>query len=184
MNLVERLKGILLSPKTEWPKIAAEPMTAQQIYTSWVMILAAIGPIAIAIGWSAMLGFGTSLRFAIANYLIMLVVTAILALIVDWLAPKFGGTKDFVAALKLTAFSYTAAYVAGIFYLLGRFGGILVFIAMVYAWYTFYLGAPVLRKCSQDKAVVFTIIVVVIGFVLGVLFGALASGGGFAPRML
>jgi hypothetical protein len=183
MNFVERLKGILLSPKTEWPKIAAEPMTAQQIYTSWVMILAAIGPIAIAIGWGT-LGFGTSLRFAIANYLIMLVVTAVLALIVDWLAPKFGGTKDFVAALKLTAFSYTAAYVAGIFHLLGGFGGVLVFIAMIYAWYTFYLGAPVLRKCSQDKAVVFTIVIVVIGFVLGALFSVLASGGGFAPRMM
>lgn len=184
MNLVERLKAILLSPKTEWPKIAAEPMTAQQIYMSWVMILAAIGPIAIAIGWGVTLGFGASLRFAIANYLILLLMTPVIALIVDALAPRFGGTKDFVAALKLSAFSYTAAYVAGVFHLLGQFGGILVFVAMIYAWYTFYLGAPVLRKCAQDKAVVFTIIIVVIGFALGMLFGVLASGGGFGPRMM
>jgi len=66
MNLVERVKGILLSPKTEWPRIAAEPMTTQQIYTNWVLILAAIGPIAIAIGWGLTVGFATSLRFAIA----------------------------------------------------------------------------------------------------------------------
>jgi hypothetical protein len=182
MNLVERVKNILLSPKTEWPKIAAEPMNAQQIYTSWVLILAAIGPLAIAIGWGT-LGFGNSLRYAIANYLILLVVTAILALIVDALAPRFGGTKDFVAALKLTAFSYTPAFVAGIFHLLGTFGGILVFVATIYAWYIFYLGAPVLRKCTQDKAVVFTIVVVAIGFVLGMLFGVVASSGGYAPRM-
>lgn len=184
MNLVERLKGILLSPKTEWPKIAEEPMTAQQIFTSWVMIVAAIGPIAIAIGWGITLGIGTSLRFAIANYLVMLVITAVIALIIDGFAPRFGGTKDFVAALKLSAFSYTAAFVAGVFHLLGRYGGILVIIALIYTWYTFYLGAPVLRKCSEDKAVVFTILIAVIGFGLGLVFGVLTSRGGLAPRML
>jgi|SRR5687768_15452904 len=182
MNLVDRVKGMLLSPKTEWPKIAAEPMTAQQIYTGWVMILAAIGPIAIAIGWSG-LGFGDSLRFALANYLILLVITAVLALIVDALAPKFGGTKDFVAALKLVAFSYTAAFVAGIFHLLGHAGGLLVLVALAYSWYTLYLGAPTLRKCGQDKAIVFTVIIAASGFVLAVLMSTLAAGGGFAPRM-
>ena len=170
MNVIERLKGILLSPRTEWPKIAAEPMNAQQIYTGWVMILAAIGPLAIIVGTG-------SIPFAIANYVIMLLMTGLIALVVDALAPRFGGTKDFVAALKLSAFSYTAAYIAGIFNALGAFGGILVLVASIYAWYTFYLGAPVLRKCSADKAAVFTIIVVVIGFVLGMLFGTLASIG-------
>jgi hypothetical protein len=183
MNLVDRVKGILLSPKTEWPKIAAEPMSAQDVYTRWVMILAAIGPLAMIIGHSG-LGLGFSLRFAIAHYVILLVVTAILALIVDALAPKFGGTKDFVESLKLVAFSYTAAYVAGIFNLLGGFGGVLILVAAVYAWYTFFLGAPVLRKCSADKALVFTIIVVVIGFVLGMVLGSFASMGGLAPRMM
>ena len=182
MNLVDRVKGMLLSPKTEWPKIAAEPMTAQQIFTGWVLILAAIGPIAIVIGWSG-LGLATSLRVALANYLMLLVVTAVLALIVDALAPKFGGTKDFVAALKLVAFSYTAAFVAGILHLLGHYGGVLVLIALVYSWYTLYLGAPVLRKCAPDKAIVFTVIVAVSGLILAVLMGSLASGGGFTPRM-
>ena len=128
------------------------------------------------------LGVGNGIRFAIANYVILLVMTALVALVVDLLAPKFGGTKDFVAALKLSAFSYTAAFVAGVFHLLGQIGGFLVLIGMVYAWYTFYLGAPVLRKCAEDKAVVFTIVVVAIGFVLGMLFGVFASSGGFAPR--
>jgi hypothetical protein len=181
MNLVDRVKGILVSPKTEWPKIAAEPMTAQQIYTGYVMILGAIGPLAMIIGWSN-LGLGSSVRFALAHYVILLVVTAILAFIIDAVAPKFGGTKDFVESLKLASFSYTAAYVAGILHLLGHFGGPLVLIAMVYAWYTFYLGAPVLRKCSPDKAVAFTAVIVISGFLLGIVFGGFASSGGFAPR--
>jgi hypothetical protein len=148
------------------------------------MILGAIAPLAIAIGWGMSVGFSASIRYALANYLIALVMTALIALIVDLLAPQFGGTKDFVAALKLSAFSYTAAFLAGIFHLLGSFGGALVLIAMVYAYYTFYLGAPVLKKCSEDKALVFTIIVVVIGLVLGMLFGVFASSGGFGPRMM
>jgi hypothetical protein len=183
MSIVERAKGMLLSPRTEWQAVAAEPMTAQQIYTGWVLILAAIGPIAIAIGWGLTLGVAFSLRFAITNYLIMLVMTALIALIVDALAPKFGGTKDFVAALKLSAFSYTPAFLAGVFHLLGHTGGILVLVASVYAWYLFYLGAPVLRKCSEDKAIVFTILVVLAGLVLGMLFGAIAARGGYAPGM-
>ena len=184
MNLVERIKGILLSPKTEWEKIAAEPMTLQQIYTSWVMIVAAIAPIAIAIGWGLSAGFATGIRFAIANYVILLVMTALIALLIDFLAPQFGGTKDIVAALKLSAFSYTAAFVAGVFHLLGHVGGMLVLLGMVYSWYTFYLGAPVLRKCAADRALLFTIVVVAIGFLVGMVLSVFASGGGFAPRTI
>lgn len=181
MNLVERVKGILVSPKTEWPKIAAEPMSAQDVFTRWVMILGAIGPLAMIVGYSG-LGLSFSIRFAIAHYIVMLVVTALIAVIIDALAPRFGGTKDFVGSLKLAGFSYTAAYVAGILHLLGHFGGVLILVATVYSWYTFYLGAPVMRKCSADKAIGFTAIVVISGFLLGVLFSSFASMGGFAPR--
>jgi hypothetical protein len=171
MNLVDRVKGILLSPKTEWPKIAAEPMTAQQIYTNWVLILAAIGPIATLIGIGISFGFGFSLRLAITTYLITLVMVAVVALVIDLIAPYFGGTKDFVASLKLAAFSYTAAFVGGIFHLLGGLGGILFFIVALYSWYLLYLGAPVLRKASEDKAVVFTIAVAIVGLLIGYLLG-------------
>lgn len=176
MNLVERLKGILLAPKAEWPKIAAEPMTVQGIYTGWVMMLAAIGPLAMIVGFR-------SLGFAIAQYVVMLVMTAVVALIIDLLAPYFGGQKDFVAALKLSAFSYTAAFVAGILNVLGTAGGLLILAASLYAWYTFYLGAPVLKKCAPEKALVFTIVVVICGMVLGMLIATGMSSGRLAPAL-
>ena len=43
----------------------------------------------------------------------------LMALIVDALAPTFGGEKNFMQSLKLVAYSYTAAWLAGIFQLLG-----------------------------------------------------------------
>ena len=45
MSLVSRVQNMLLKPKAEWGVIDAEPATVQGIYTSYVMILAAIGPI-------------------------------------------------------------------------------------------------------------------------------------------
>ncbi len=114
MALVDRVKNILLTPKTEWPVIAEEAATVQSIYVGYILILAAIGPIAMAIRggvarWSRSRSF---------SYGISLRVTYLLALIVDALAPTFGGEKNFIQSLKLTAYSYTAAWVAGIFQLL------------------------------------------------------------------
>lgn len=177
MALIDRIKGILLEPKFAWTAIAAEPATTQSIYTGWVMILAAIGPLATLVGF-ADLGIAWSVRLAVGSYVIALVITFVLAMIVDVLAPSFGGQKDFVAALKLTAYSYTAAWLAGVANVLGTFGGLIVLLASIYAWYTFFLGAPVLRKCSADKAVPFTLIVVLCAIALGLLAGMVVSGAG------
>jgi hypothetical protein len=179
VNLVERVKNILLAPKEEWPKIAPEAETTQSMYVGYIMILAAIGPIAIFVRSFA---FGFAIVPAIIGYLISLAVTFVLALIVDALAPTFGGEKNFIQSLKLTAYSYTAAWIAGIFQLIGFVGGIVGLLASIYAFYTFYLGVPVMKKCPPEKAAAYTIVVVICAIALGlVLAGLLMStvaGGG------
>ena len=42
MNLVERVKAILLTPKTEWAAIEGEPGDPPYLFTNYVAILAAI----------------------------------------------------------------------------------------------------------------------------------------------
>src|SRR5512133_1602450 len=121
MALVDRVKNILANPRAEWPRIAEEPATVGSLYTGYILILAAIGPIATAVR-SPMLLFGV----AIVSYIIALAITYILALIVDALAPTFGGEKNFISSLKLVAYSYTAAWVAGIFHLIPYIGGVLI----------------------------------------------------------
>src|SRR3546814_18075957 len=49
-GIVQRAKDILLKPKETWPVIAAEPATTQSIYVPYVVVLAAIGPIAQFVG--------------------------------------------------------------------------------------------------------------------------------------
>jgi hypothetical protein len=178
MALVDRAKNIIVTPQTEWPKIAEEPATAQSIFTGYVLILAAIGPIAMAISLLVH-GFVGGIAAAALAYAISLAVVFIVAWIADALAPSFGGEKDFVGAMKLVAYASTAAWVAGVFRLIPYLGGILGLIAAIYALYTFYLGAPVLKKCTTEKAVGYTLVVIVCIIVLWVLLGVVMVGAMF-----
>lgn len=179
MNLVDRVKNILLSPRTEWPTIAAEAATVQSLYTGYILILAAIAPIALLIRSG-----GAAIAAAIAQYVVALVIIYLLALIVDALAPTFNGTKDFTQSLKLVAYSYTAPWIAGVFLLLGTtIGGLIGLLAAIYAWYTFYLGVPALKKCPPENAVGYTIVVVLCGIVLAIVLGVVLMSLMFGGTM-
>ena len=181
MNLIERVKNILVSPKEEWPKIAAETATVQSLYVGYILILAAIGPLAMVVRGLAF-GFGTALPLAIGMYLLTLVAVSIVALIVDTLAPTFGGERNFVGSLKLVAYAYTAAWVAGIFRLIPVVGGIISLLAAIYSIYTFYLGVSPVKKSPAEKAVGYTVVVLICNillfWVLGLVLLPMVLGGG------
>ena len=180
MDLIERAKNILLQPKTEWPKIAAEEATPQSLYLGYIMILAAIGPLAVIVR-SVGFGFGIGLPFAVGMYLLTLVSVSIVALIVDTLAPTFGSQRSFVGSLKLVAYAYTAVWVAGIFRLIPTVGGIIGVLAGLYSIYTFYLGLGPVKKCPAEKAAGYTVIVLVCNillfWVLGLVLLPMVVGG-------
>ena len=186
-SLVERAKNILITPKTEWPRIDAEPATIGGIFTSYVLILAAIGPIATLIG-QQVFGFsafgvsykppiGYSLTWAVLTYGLSLVTIYVLSLIIDALAPNFGGTKDPVKAFKVAAYSWTAAWLAGIFGIIPQLA--ILSIVGLYSLYLLFLGLPVLMKAPQDKAVGYTVVTIVIAivlyFVVAIIVGALVA---------
>ena len=181
MNVGDRVKNILVNPKGEWPKIAAEPASVQSLYVGYILILAAIGPIAVVLR-SLAFGFGLGIPVAIAMYVISLAVTFLIALIVDALAPTFGGEKNMVASLKLVAYSLTAAWIAGIFRIVPYIGGTVGLIALVYSIYTFYLGVPPIKKSPVDKAMGYTVAVLICCIlliaVLGLVLFPLMTGGG------
>jgi hypothetical protein len=180
--MIDRVKNILLSPKTEWPVISGETATVQSLYVGYILILAAIGPIAIAIRFGA---FGIGIGAAVTSYVIGLVMVYVLALVADALAPSFGGEKNFIRALQLVTFSFTAAWVAGIFHLVPSVGSLLSLLAAIYSLYTLYLGAPVLRKCAPEKAAGYTIVLVLCAIVIGGVLTYLTFSmmGGFPMGM-
>lgn len=184
MNLVQRVKAILLDPKSTWPQIESEPTTVARLYTDYLMILAAIPAIAGFIGMSIVGVGGMGMHFRvpffaglmnmIVGYVLSLVAVFVLGLIVDALAPTFKGQKNQLNALKLVVFAATAALVGGIFSLIPMLG-LLGLLAALYSIYLIYLGLPVLMKCPQDKAIAYTAVVILCGILLGIVIGALAA---------
>ena len=121
MGLIDRAKNIIITPKTEWDVVAAENTSVQQIIVGYVLPLAAAAAIASFIGSSlfmgmfgARMGIGFGLVSAIVTVIMAVVSVFVLAFIVDALAPTFGGQKSFVQAVKVVAYSYTAAWVFGL----------------------------------------------------------------------
>ena len=184
MNLIERAQAILLKPTETWPVIDAEPATVGSIYKDWLFIMAAIPAICGFIGLSVIGAgaFGYSYRMPIVaglvtmvfSYVLSLIVAFVMALIVDALAPSFGGVKNQVAAMKVVAYGSTAVYVAGVLKLLPSLA-ILGIIAACYSIYLVYLGLPALMKCPKEKAAGYTAVVVIIGIVAGMVIGAISA---------
>jgi len=180
MTLIQRVQDILLKPKQTWPVIAQEPASTASIYNNYVIYLAAIPAIATFIGLSLVgvggMGFGIRMPIVagllnmVLSFVLSLVMVYVLALIVDALAPTFGGTKDPLAALKVVAYGATASFVGGIFGLLPSLG-ILALLAALYSIYLIYTGLPVLMRCPPEKAVGYTAVVIVCGIVLSLLIG-------------
>lgn len=171
MALLERIRNMLLSPRTEWPVIAAEPASVRSIYTGYALQLAAIGPIVTAVSIPVL-----GVVAAILLYVVGLAGTLVLAVITDALAPYFGGEKDLVAAVKLVAYGYTAVWLSAALTRIPAVGRLIGLVALGYAIYTFYLGAPVLRKASQEKAVLFTAAVIGAAIVLGLVVSLVLMG--------
>ncbi len=173
-SLVDRVKNILITPKTEWARIDAEPSTVSSIYTSYVVILAAIGPIAMLIGQQVFgySAFGVtykppinySIGMAVFTYVMSLVAVYVLALIIDALASSFGGTKNLTNAFKVAAYSSTAAWIAAIFQIIPM----LAFLAIIglYGLYLLYLGIGPLMKVPADKQVGYAVVSIVVYIVL------------------
>ena len=170
-SLIARVQGILLKPNEEWAVIENEPATVGSLFTSYAMILAAIGPIATLIGQQA---FGIagifkppiaySLTSAVLGYVMSLVGIYLVAFIIDALAPTFGGTKDMVRATKTAVYSWTAAWLAGIFAIIPQLA--ILSLVGLYSLYLLYLGLPRMMRVGQDKAVGYVVVTIVAAIVV------------------
>lgn len=185
-KLVQRVTALLRSPKTEWPVIAAEPATVADLYKGYVAILAAIPAVCgffkfgvIGVGMATFgtyrVDMGTAATHMIVSYVLSLAAVYLVALIIDALAPTFGGQKDRVQALKTAAYSYTASWVAGFGFLLPWIGMLIVIAGAIYSIYLLYLALPHTMKAPAERAAGYTALTVVVAILLGWLI-AMATG--------
>jgi hypothetical protein len=188
MDIVGRAKNIFLSPNTEWPVIAAEPTTVGTLYSGYIAPMTAIGPVCSLVALLMFFGgiaMGAGFIAVAFTYVLNLAATFIVAMIAQYLAPQFGGRADIVAALKLVAYSTTPAWIGGIFNLIPSLA-ILNLLLALYGFYLLYTGATPVVNVPQEKAVTFTVVLVIAVIVVFVITGFILSailGGGRVGMM-
>jgi hypothetical protein len=180
MNLVERIKAILLEPKSEWPVIERESGEPGYLFPNYVCIVAAIPPVCTYIG-GVLIGYGplrlgivSGLLHAIVVYALTLVGVFVVAYVIDFLAGTFNGRQNLGNAMKVSAYAPTAAWVAGIFNLIPMLS--VLGILGLYSLYLLHTGIAALMKPPADKALIYTIAVIVCVFVVYlVIFGIIGA---------
>lgn len=189
--LVARVKGILLQPHAEWARIDGEFATTKTLFTRYAMILAAIGPLCGLIGAQLMplglrLPITGAVIVAILSYLLSLAAVYVLGLIINALAPTFGGVSDPGQAMKVAVYSWTAAWLAGVFGLVPVLG--VLTILGLYSFYLLYIGLPLLMKTPDDKKVgyfVVTLILTLIAFaIISAIVGTVSASLTVTSAML
>lgn len=197
MNIVERVKNILINPKKEWEVIDQETTEIPQLVTGYLVILALIPAVASLIGYwligvkvpfyGTMASFSWGIRYAVIAFISPLVSVFIAAFVINALADSFGSQKDMRRAMQLIVYSYTAVLVAGIFNIIPALS-VLGLIAGIYSLYILYIGLQPMMKTPQEKVtsyfIVSLLVMIGISFVVGMILTAILIGGGIATATL
>lgn len=200
MNLIDRVKKIITTPKTEWDVINGETPDTQAIFMSYVLPLVAIGAAASFIGWgfigkSYSIGFGSwkmvgvslGIRYAVIALIGGVAGTFITAAVIDALAPNFKSEKNFGKSFQLAAYAFTPGWVGGVFNILPSLA-IIGSLCGLYGLYLLYLGLPKLKKTPQEQTsgyfVVSLITMIVASIVIALILAAiLVNKNSYSPRI-
>ncbi|MEN3027512.1 MAG: Yip1 family protein [Chlorobiota bacterium] len=183
MALLNRVQGILLRPRDEWNAIVQEEPAPSALLTGYVLPLALFSAVCSVIGYGAVGysvmgvhfgGWEWGIWTGVFGLLGSLIGVGIVTTIVNVLAPSFGAQSDWGRALQLVAYSWTPAWVGGIFSLypaLGWLGAVLG----LYGLYVLFLGLPVMTKVSAEKHLGYFIVSLIVALVVYFIIGAVTS---------
>jgi hypothetical protein len=182
MNAAVRARAILADPSAEWTKIEKESGDPAYLLTGYVALLALIPAVFGFVGaciFGAVVSGGRTVRAPIFDgvfgsvfgYVMTCGTVLVLGLLIDVLAPVFGGRRDFGSALKLAVYSYTPVWLTGIFLLAPglRFLGLAGF----YGAYLLWLGLPQLMNSPRTSLAAYAAII--IAFACALTFVAAAA---------
>lgn len=176
MNIIERVKNILITPKTEWEVIDGEQATPGSLLTSYVLplaVVAAIGALLQGFLFAGTLGLKYFIVTALIAFISSVVTFYIASYIVDALAPSFASEKDINKSAQLVAYSRTPSYIAGLLSFIPVVGMLLGIAAWIYGIYIMYLGLAPLKKTPEDKKAIYLIVSYIIIFVVYVVLVAI-----------
>lgn len=181
MNLIDRVKNIIVSPAKEWDVISAETPDSGKVITGYVLPLAGLAAVAAFIGYGLIgynvlglrvAGISWGLYYAISILVVAILSVFICAFVIDALAPSFGSEKNMGRSVQLVAYSYTPAWIGGLLSILPVIA-LIGAIFSLYGLYLLYLGIPKMKKTPADKQigyfVVSLLLIIVVYFVIGLI---------------
>jgi Yip1 domain len=190
MNLIERVKNILTTPKTEWTTINGETETPMSLLTKYIVPLAIIPAAATILGSLIFGAFGVKfgLISAIVGYIGNIITYFVGTYAIDGLATNFGSEKDLGKSAQTIGYAMTAGLVGSALGFIPVLGWLIAIAGWVYGIYIMYLGIPITKKTPQDKIVVYMIVVYLIMFVVNFIISSVIAGviwrSMFAPSIL
>jgi hypothetical protein len=190
MNLISRVKAIMLDPDSEWRVIAEESDGVTYLFTRYVAVLALIPALAGFIGYS-IIGVSVSagtfrvplvpgLINMVLSYVFTFVIVYAVALVVDALAPSFRAERNFPNALKLAVYSFTPVWLAGIFILIP--GLSFLSILGLYGLYLIWTGLTPLMGSPRDKSFFYALTVLAAAIVVTIVLAIVQSTMASIPR--
>jgi len=192
LNLFERIRNILLTPRTEWPVIEREFTEPAFLFVRYVAVLALIPALAGFIGQSLVgvkVSVGTfreplasGLANAAFSYLLSFVIVYVVAMVVDLLAQSFGGQRNFMHALKLSVYAHTPVWLAGIFLVMP--GLRFLTVLGLYSYYLLWTGAKPLMDVPRNRTPLFALATMVLAFVIIVVLALIKDFVFALPRNL
>jgi hypothetical protein len=198
--MLSHIVGLFINPKKEWQAIHDSACSVTKCYLSYVLILAAIPPVAgyfgtTLFGWqfgaraAVKLSHESALTIAITYYVVMLVGVFTMGAMIQWMGKTYGTEQPLSRTVTLAAYTATPLFLVGIFELVPiLWVNFLVGLpALGYTVVLLYIGLPIMMGISEEKGFLFSSAVLAVGLVALVTMmvaTAILWGYGFAPQFV
>jgi hypothetical protein len=189
--LVARVKDLLLSPAAEWDVIDKEDTAPVALAVRYVAPLVVAPVVAMVVGLSVVgVRVGGDVHRAPLMWVSLsgllffaLAIAAVFAfaLLLDWLAPRFGAPRNYQRAFKVSAYSITAAMLAGVLTVAPALG-VVALLGAAYSLYLLFVGAPKVMHAPAASAVNYSIVATFAAIAVALLVG-LASMAAAGPTV-
>ena len=170
--------GLLAHPEKEWKAIRKESRTIGKSYSSHVLLLAAIPPVAgyigtTQVGWQVVsrevhrLTPESALWIAILSYLTILVAVFTIGKLIHWMSRTYDARQTLPHCITLAAYTATPLFLSGIMLLypvlwLNLLIGLPV---LGYTVYLLYTGLPIVMGIAAERGFLFSTAVLAVGLV-------------------
>jgi hypothetical protein len=177
--ILSRAYGLLREPTKEWEQIKAEETTVQNILIGYVAPLAAIPIVCDVIGQSVFnaglqVDFGQAFIRAVVTWIVSIGIVFFLGIVVNIAAESFEAEKDDLAAQKIAAYSYTPAFLSGVFSLWPPLGWLPLF-ALAWGVFIMFRGLGPLMRAPKETAAGYAATVTIAAMIGTIVLLAIAA---------